>query len=123
MLTATVTAACSIHLYLKLIGTNGVEMDIPFVLDTGFSEYLSLPKDFLDALGFPEVSTDTITLADGSQIEVSLHNGVVVWDGQTQGVTIHCLGGDALVGISQMMEYTLNLPVRVNSIVTLTPIP
>ena len=44
MIVATINATKEAILRIKLIGTNGLEIDIPGIIDTGFSEYLSLPN-------------------------------------------------------------------------------
>ena len=122
MMMTTVTDSLSVFFYLKLQGNSGLEMDIPFLLDTGFSEALSLPLSWLDALQFPVDSSDQITLADGISVSVNVHRGRVTWDGQIKEVAIHCLEGDPLLGMSLMLDYLLTLPVQENAVVTLAPI-
>lgn len=123
MISAQITLDNEALVYLKLIGNTGIQADIPFIIDTGFSGFLSLPQSWMDALGYPVNGSDRVTLADGSHIEVNLHDGKVVWDGQTKDVLIHCLGGDALIGMSIMSEYLLHLPIRISSTGTLTALP
>ena len=122
MITAAVTVDKEALLYLRFIGTNGIEADIACIIDTGFSEYLTLPQDWIDALEFVYEGLDAIWLADGTQVQANLFKGKVVWDGQERAVVIHCLEGDALVGMSMMYDYLLHLPVRVNDVATLTPL-
>lgn len=93
------------------------------VVDTGFSEQLSLPSTWIKALFLPEVGYDDVIVADGRQILVTIHEGKIIWDGQERVVLIHCMEGDALVGMALMADYLLNLPVRINSVVTLSPLP
>lgn len=59
------------------------------VLDTGFTEYLSLPQATIDALGLPFARTEETFLPDGSIVECGIYVGVVIWDGQERTITDH----------------------------------
>ncbi len=118
MLTATVDENLSIWLYVKFIGDNGIEMDIPLLFDTGFSEWISLPRSFLDALGFSESTSQDVTLGDGQQIETPIHKGRILWEGQEREAPIHNLDGDPLLGMQQLEGYRITIPARVGETVT-----
>jgi predicted aspartyl protease len=62
MITGHVTADREAIVRLKLRGTNGVEAEVEAVLDTGFTEYLSLPQNWVTALALPLLFTDQMTL-------------------------------------------------------------
>lgn len=108
----------SLWLYLKFIGDNGIEMDIPMLFDTGFSEWISLPRHFIEALGFPETTSQEVTLGDGNRIETSLYKGRILWDGQVQEIPVHSLEGDPLLGMQQVEDYLITIPARVGETVT-----
>jgi clan AA aspartic protease len=122
MITTSVFPGLVVYVTLRFRG-NGMQAGIPMIIDTGFSEFLSLPQSWIDALGFPFLQTDNVTLADGTRIPVNIHEAVVEWDGQERVIPVHCLEGDALIGMALMADYLLHLPVRVNSSVTLTALP
>lgn len=123
MLAATVDDNLAVWLYVKFLGDNGIEMDIPLLFDTGFSEWISLPRDFLDALGFPEYTSQDVTLGDGQQIDTPIYKGRILWDGQEQEVPIHNLEGDPLLGMQQLADYLITIPARVGETVTFVQMP
>lgn len=52
---------------LKIKGMRGREHEIEAVIDTGYTEWLTLPPDLIAALGLRWRSLDRGTLADGSE--------------------------------------------------------
>ena len=99
-------------LLLTLQGPSGIEIKVPFVVDTGFTSAISLPQDFVDALGLPFREVGIIFVANEGVYEISLYEGAVVWDGAARATTVHCLAGEPLVGLELLMDHLLTLPVR-----------
>ena len=123
MITALVADDLTVRFYLKFIGDNGIELDFSVLLDTGFNRHVALPRDIIDALGYPSKSSVDIELADGITQNVTLHNGRMIWDGQEVNVPIHCLAGEGLLGTLQAENYILTLPFCAGETVTLVLIP
>ncbi len=123
MITAPVAEDFTVRFYIKFIGDNGMELDFSVLFDTGFNRHIALPRDIIDALGYPEIGAVEITLADGAPQNVTLHNGKMVWDGQEVGVTIHCLAGEGLLGTLQIENYLVTIPARVGETVTFALMP
>ena len=123
MFTTVVDENLSVWVLVKFIGANGLDFDIPMLFDTGFTQRFSLSRDYIDALGYPEVDTDFVILGDGSRVEVTVHAGKAVWDGQEQNVLITCLEGDGLLGMQQVEDYRIDLPARVGETVTFVRMP
>ena len=122
MLSITITSSLTPIAYIKFRG-NGMEFDIPMVVDTGFDQYLSLAQSWIDALGFSLIDKGSVTLSDGTQIPVGIYEATIEWEGQDRLIPLHSIEGDGLIGMSLMAEHLLNLPVRVNESGTLTPLP
>ena len=120
MISSIVTQNNEARITLTVKGTNGVNAGISAVIDTGFTDELTLPKDWVDALALPQVNTFGITLADGSRIEAPIHDAVIIWVGQPRSVFVHCMEGDALVGMGLMKDFLLHLPVRIGAEFTLS---
>ena len=108
---------------LRLLGTNGTTLDVEAVLDTGFTESLTLPQALVTGLAFPRVNTDTVTLADGSIIVVDLYVGTVIWDGQARSIILHCMEGSPLIGMSLIYDCFLTMQVADGGPVSIVPIP
>lgn len=123
MMTGFVTVDREAVLRLIFKGTNGIEVDLQTTVDTGFSEFVSLPQSWIDAMALPFARYNNVTLADGSNVQVAVYFGVVVWDGQDKPVEVHCMEGDPLVGMSLMLDFLLTLPVRIGETFSIASIP
>jgi predicted aspartyl protease len=123
MITGVVTHNREAIVTLTLRGSQGLEADIDAVLDTGFTEYLSLPQVWVAALALTYLFTDDVTLADGAIVQVNLYECIVVWDGQDRTVPVHCLEGSPLIGMSLIYDHLLTMQVVDGGPVTIDPIP
>ena len=123
MITAPVADDLTVRLYLKFIGSNGIEIDLSVLFDTGFNRHIALPRDMIDALGYPAIGATDVLLADGIEQNVTLHNGKMVWHGQEVNVPIHCLAGEGLLGTLQIENYVVTLPARVGKTMTFVQMP
>jgi predicted aspartyl protease len=108
---------------LRLFGSSGTHIDVEAILDTGFTESLTLPESLILALALPRVNTDTVILADGTLVGVYLYAGTVEWDGQTQAVIVHCMEGSPLIGMSLLWDQLLTMQAADGGVVTIGPIP
>lgn len=108
---------------IRLIGNAGTDLRVEAILDTGFTESLTLPQRTIDALGLLQVNTDAVTLADGSMIAVALYEGIVVWDGQARSFVIHCMEGTPLIGMSLLYDHLLTMEVVDGGPVAVAPMP
>ena len=84
MLNGVIDQDLRIQVRLEFVGNNGYNIGHEMLFDTGFSEYVSLPRHLIDALGYPEVDREAVTFGDGSQQIITIHEGHVLWDGQEE---------------------------------------
>ena len=96
---------------LRMYGRAGQRHEIDFVLDTGYTEYLTLPPASIAALGLPYVYSMPMYLADGTRIHVRVFDGVVLWRGRKRSVPVQETAGDALLGMSLLYGSRLLLDV------------
>ena len=82
-----------------VIGSDGRQATIPFVLDTGYSGTLALPEVFCEQLGLEWDHSQTATLANGASIVVDVYVGRVSWSGVERLVEILAVEGDPLLGL------------------------
>jgi clan AA aspartic protease len=108
---------------IEVRGPSRTAIDIEAILDTGFTESLTLPRTLVGTLGLRFVNTDDVTLADGNIIGVDLYEGIVIWDGQEQPVIVHCLEGSPLVGMSLLYHHLLTVEAVDGGPVTINPLP
>jgi clan AA aspartic protease len=123
MMTGVVKSSREAIVRLKLRGTNGVDSEVEAVLDTGFTESLTLPQAWIVALALPRVNLDRVTLADGTIVGVDLHEGTVVWNGQDRAIIVHCMEGVPLIGMSLIYDHLLTLEATDGGSVTIAALP
>jgi clan AA aspartic protease len=88
---------------------NRPDLQIEFVLDTGFEGALTLPPPAVAALGLLPYSKLSAKLADGSSVNVDAHTAVIVWDGQEIQVVILAMSGRPLLGTALLSGHNLNV--------------
>jgi clan AA aspartic protease len=108
---------------LEVRGPTGTKIEVEFVLDTGFTEYLTLPPNLISALSLPLRLASPMYLADGTRVMVQVYDAVVLWDGRERLVGIHSTPGGALLGMSLLYGSRLLLDVVDGGPVTITPLP
>ena len=94
------------------IEVHGLErMQVEAVIDTGFTEFLTLPLAVIQQLGFEFVSSEKTTLADAGTIEMDDYRGTIIWDGELREVVATCSDSDPLVGMSMLEGFDLRISV------------
>lgn len=123
MITGEVTANREARIVLVVRGPSGREAQINPVIDTGFTEYLTLSPRLIADLGLPQEDTAETILADGSVVPVTIYRATVVWDGQERAVPVEASQGGSLVGMSMLFGYDLTLRAAEGGPVTIQSIP
>ncbi len=119
MITGFVNARREPVIRLMFQGADSLEINLEMAIDTGFSESISLPRSWIDALEMPFLTLDEVFLADGSLIKIPMYVCSVVWDGQARTVAAHCAEGVPLVGMKLMDDYLLTVDAKIGGMVTL----
>jgi len=122
MITSTVTEGQA-RIHLKVIGPQGQEQEIEALVDTGYSEFLTLNPATVAALGLRWRRVDKTILADGSECFHDVYDGQVMWDGETCSVSVAELGTTPLVGMALLSGYELKMQVRPRGKVTIKRLP
>lgn len=123
VITGAVTISREAIVRLELIGTGGLKTTVEAVIDTGFTDYLSLPLSVITSLRLAYSQTDKVYLADGSEIAVDQYEVSVVWDGSRRDILVHCLEGSALIGMSLLYDHLLAVQVVDGGSVSINPFP
>ncbi|MBC7806668.1 MAG: clan AA aspartic protease [Akkermansiaceae bacterium] len=106
---------------LTVFGTGLRKRQVIALVDTGFNDFLVLPRDVVDYLPLPKTTGENfITLADGSEITDSYRLGEILWDGQKRKVLILALDGNPLLGMALMEGCDLNVSANAGGAVRLT---
>lgn len=123
MISGVVTSDREPVIQLRLRGAGDLEAGVPALVDTGFSGTIALPETWMIALGWPLIGSDELFLADGSRLEVDLHEGSIIWDGQDRVVFAHRVDATPFVGMALIWDHLLTLQAIDNGSVSITPIP
>jgi clan AA aspartic protease len=94
---------------------------IQFVVDTGFTEYLSLPVEAVRSLKLPLIYDMKAGLADGSTRIVDIYNAMILWNGIERVVPVLALGNRALLGVGLLKGYEFCAQVIEGGTVRLEP--
>ena len=108
---------------VRLVVRGSHDIDIDAILDTGFTEHLTLPSSLIAALGLPYVTLDRAVLADGSIVDCHVYEGKVLWEGQERTVSVHVAEGTPLIGMSLLFDHLLTMQVVDHGSVTIEPLP
>jgi clan AA aspartic protease len=122
MITGTVTNGQG-RIRLKVIGLQGREQEVEVLLDTGYSEFLTLAPALVAELGLRWQKVDTTLLADGSECFFDVYEAKVMWDGKACSVSVAELGTTPLAGMALLNGYELNMQVRSGGKVIIKRLP
>jgi clan AA aspartic protease len=123
MIIGEVTPDRQAMIRLLLRGPRGDEVEVEAVLDTGFTDFLTLPPTLIAKLQLPFRETSEFTLADGSIVQLDVFRATVLWAGQTRGVLVTAADGGPLVGMSLIYGNRLILDAVDGGQVTIGDLP
>lgn len=109
MIVGQVDSRLNLFIPVVVRGFNGQELALNALLDTGFSDFLSLTDDQIQTLGLLPSGVAESELADGSIVPVTLYTAVVVWEGIER--LIEVVGGDSdpLLGVKLLEGYLMTV--------------
>ena len=91
---------------------DGPFQPVEALLDTGFSEDLTLPQDLVARLGLKRVNRIPVTLAGDHQIQVSTHDGYVKMFGQVRRINVLAMEGQPLLGMTLLAGCKITIHAR-----------
>jgi clan AA aspartic protease len=112
MIAGTVTDDLEATIGLTVRGPSGQVTRIRAVIGTGFDGYLTLPPTIVAELELVWQQIDRATLADGSEIDFNVFEGVVVWNRRSRVVFVDESDTEPLVGTALLAGHTLSAEFR-----------
>ncbi len=97
--------------------------DVETVVDTGFTDFLTLPLAQVVALGLAFVRYESVVLGDGSTVAIPVHEAMVLWHGARQPVFVLATGHESVVGMSLIYGSRLTLEGEDGGALTLEELP
>lgn len=120
MIHGSVTPEREAVIPLVVRGSTDREIAVEVVIDTGFTDFLTLPPALVTALDLPFAATTLATLADGSSVVLEYYNATVVWDGAPREILVLAVESGPLVGMAMLLGYALYIEVEDGRAVTIT---
>jgi clan AA aspartic protease len=98
-----------LHAWLPVIfrSTNQPDLAINFVIDTGFTGFLTLPATAVAAMSLPFLHRIPADLADSSTIELDVYAATILWNGVERQVPLLAIGHRPLLGTSLLANSEL----------------
>jgi clan AA aspartic protease len=84
-------------------------ISIEFVVDTGFTDFLTLPEESITAMKLSFSHRAYGTLADGNPIEFDVYAATILWDNEELTVPVVATGKRPLLGTSLLEQYALKV--------------
>jgi len=100
MITGTVTAHHEALIPIEIEGPTGERANVQAAIDTGFTDYLTVPSSLARQLLLPAAGAKSVVLADGSETTVPLRVAMVHWHDQPTYVPVLQAEGGVLVGMA-----------------------
>ena len=107
MITGKVASARQAVIEIQLLDQQNRLVSYPAIIDTGFTDYLTLPQSEVQKLGLMFLQTDTFVLGNGEEVELSLYQATILWDGNERTIIVAETGEEILVGMRSLEGYTL----------------
>jgi clan AA aspartic protease len=101
---------------------DGSFVTVDAVIDTGFTQYLTLPSRTISELGLTRNGTATVVLADGSRKRVPVFKARVRFRGTIRSVDIEESEGDIILGMGMLYGYRLTVDVIEDGDVSIEPL-
>lgn len=86
---------------------DGATLEREFVIDTGFTGFLTLPPEDIVALGLPFRYRTPATLADGNEIQIPVYDATILWNDNDLEVRVLGTGQRPLLGTALLKDHSL----------------
>jgi len=97
---------------------NQQELTIEFIVDTGYTDYLTLPADAVIAMGLRYLHDTPADLADDSTIQIAVYLATIVWNGMEMDVPALATGRRPLLGTAMLEACELLIQFAEGGLVT-----
>ncbi len=122
MIRGVVTGNLEAWVDLAVVSVDHPAVGFSAVIDTGFSDFLTLPIVVLEKFYAVPLNRVMVTLADGREIISRLFELTVLWDGQPITIEVHAAETEPLVGMALLNGYDVQMRVVPDGEVTIQSI-
>ena len=107
---------------IEILSPTGDSRTIEVVIDTGFSDYLTLPPSLIAEFDLRFQDTVLVTLADGSDVELGTFVVTIAWDGERRQVDALEADTTPLIGMRLLENHRLRMDIVEDGGVTIEAI-
>ncbi len=122
MMTGSITSEREAVLSLSIRNSDGVEVTVQALVDTGYNGTLTLPQAIIDTLALPWHGARLVTLADGSTVELGIYRAHVLWHDEERAVQSLAADGGPLLGMALLYGSRLTMDILDGSAFTIAPL-
>ncbi|MFM9959933.1 MAG: clan AA aspartic protease [Planctomycetaceae bacterium] len=121
MMTGVVTDQFEAVVTLTVLGSGQTE-SCDAVIDTGFTDWLTLPPSMVNDLELRRISSGKVALADGSSRIFEIYQADILWSGRKQRVQIYECDTTPLIGMRLMKGCRLTMDIETQDKVEIVPL-
>ncbi len=103
-------------------GQSATQARVRAVVDTGFTQHLTLPEHAIRALNLRFAFEETLKMANDEPIEFAAYHASVNWNGENRKVEVHRAEGDPLIGMAMLRDHDLHIRAIPDGPVSITPV-
>lgn len=119
MITGRVNSKIEAVISLTVCGPQAEEHQIETVIDTGYSDCLTLPAEMIARFGLSSIGTPQVTLADGREVDSGMYPATIIWDGGRRAIEVDDFEAVPLVGMALLEGHDLKVRVATGGRVTI----
>lgn len=97
---------------IMLLDRQGQAFEVDAVIDTGATNWLTLPLEIIEELNLLPLDQEQVTLADGQIIDCKTYSCQMPWFGSVRTVQVVELNSDPLLGMKLLEGNRLDIDVR-----------
>ena len=92
---------------ITFVQPHSPNLSIEFVVDTGFTGFLTLPPEAVRALQLPYLEDIAANLADDTNVALAVHVATIRWNGTQRDVRVLATGRRPLLGTALLTGHEL----------------
>ena len=96
---------------LQVRGPRGAKAEFQAVVDTGYNDWLAIPRTAIEALGLPFREEGRYVLADGVEVHTLIFAAEAQWFGRWRPILVGEMEGGPLLGMALLRGYFLGVEV------------
>lgn len=119
MIIGQISAGREAVIPVTILGAGNQATEVEAVIDTGFTDFLTLPPVLIASLRLTFRESAEFVLGDGGPAQFDTSVATVLWDDQQKNILVLASEGGPLVGMSLLYGYRVILDVVDGGTVTI----